>query len=181
MAKYPGRPTVIPTFLDFPSDTCIHMVASILATYDMLANFSGHQGLNTLIKVFDYEAESVVYGLLPLVTSVDITPMFDSVPAYQLLFRHTRPFLEPPAPKAYSAWETAGEYIHSFKWRALEETYSKSTLTKMLNTVFAVLTYVPRTLRVEPRAIVRVNGEGYPVIEDGVSCCIGFNIRRGSL
>ncbi len=174
-----GRPCVIPTFLDFPVDTCLHMVMSILALHAVLSDFSGHLGFDRLVSVDKGEAEDVAMGLLPLLRTVDVSVYFDDeVPQYQVLYRHMRPMEEPPAPKAYSAWEVAGESMQSLIWRSLDAMYSKTALQSMLNAVFAVLTYSDRKLRLEPRAVIKLNLEGYPQVEDGLACLVTFNIQR---
>ena len=174
-----GRPCVIPTFLDFPVDTCLHMVMSILALHAVLSDFSGHLGFDTLVPVQRSDAEDVAMGLIPLLRTVDLSAYFDGeVPQYQVLYRHLRPLAEPPAPKSYSAWEVAGENMQSLIWRTLDAVYSKHALHIMLNTVFALLTYSDRKLRLEPRAVIKLNSEGYPQVEDGLACLVTFNIQR---
>lgn len=178
MAKA-GRPCVIPTFLGFSAETCLHMALSVLALHSILSEFSGHMGRKSLVDVQVHEAEDVATGLIPLLKTVDLSVFFDNeLPQYQVLYRYLRPFVEPPAPKAFSAWEMTGESISSLVWRTLEETYNKTVLVKMLNTVFAILTFSDRKIRLEPRPVVRLNDDGYPQIEDGLSCLITFNIPR---
>lgn len=177
-----GRPCTVPTFLGFPAEECLHMVMSVVALHSVLSTFSGHMGLNTLVQVNVDEAESVATGLIPLLTSVDISAYFDDeIPQYQVLHRYLRPLESPPAPKAYSVWEVAGENLQSLLWQTLESSYSRGALHIMLNTVYAVLTYADRKLRVEPRAVVRLNEDGFPHIETGLACQVSFNISRSLL
>ena len=158
------------------------MVLSVVALHSVLSSFSGHMGLSSLVQVSVEEAESVAMGLIPLLTSVDISAYFDDeVPQYQVLYRYLRPLESPPAPKAYSVWEVAGENLQSMIWQTLESSYSKSALHVMLNTVYAVLTYAERKLRLEPRAVVRLNEDGFPHIETGLACLVSFNISRSLL
>ena len=135
-----------------------------------------------MISVQHYEAESVVLGLMGLVGSLDISPYFDAeVPQYQVLLRSLKPFDEPPAPKTYEAWHVAGESVQTLIWRALDGRYDKTTLVKMLNTVFAVLTFADRRLRLESRPTVRMTDEGYPQIEDGVAVRVTVKVPKRML
>ena len=174
-----GRPCAVPTFLNFKVETCLHMVLSILALHAVLSEFSGHMGRSTLVPVHKSEADDVALGLLPMLRTVDLSVFFEAeIPQYQVLYRYLRPLTEPPAPKAFSAWEIAGESMSSLVWSALTTAYSNHVLGAMLNSVFAVLTYTGRKLRLEPRPVIRLSEEGYPQVEDGLACLVTFNIPR---